>query len=472
MHMKSGFFYFLLISFLLLNLPQSEAANKINNSCLKVGNTVKSRSAELICTKNGNKLVWQLNDSKTSTAWNSAPTISNYSTSVDTCKIRDLRTGSNIGVGAGSVGFPLNFNRIKPNGEIKVAVIPVNFPDSPKVSSPEFYLKKYISILNDRNNYLYGDRIKYEWTFIPDWLMMEKSAVYYAWDHPTVQSDGSRKSDGVNQLLSTEELAGLIFSEAEKKLNLTEFDFFWIFTNPLEVRVPQGPVGDYRMNIRTNLKSKLNVSFYSLGNRVYSGKWGNWGIKGSSLEDTLAHEMAHFHGMLQHAPGNGWGWYISNNPTWESWLVGWRPDSEYFCIDKDESWSFINFNLSSIDLNSTGFKSGVIKLSDSQVLVIESRRKGPFTTALPQSFSGITTYLVDTQKSGERWDGNYEKENDYYMAFLRTKDNSKLIPKYSNLAVWDENIIAKQGEKFEYGGVQIELTKSGNFDSIKVTKLK
>lgn len=471
MYLRSRFFNFILISFIIFNLPQAEAANKLNGKCLKAGITVKSGSTELICIKNGKKLIWQLNDWQTSSEWNNASTASNYSTSVDNCKIKDLRTGSNIGVGAGSVGFPLRFNRMKPNGTVKVAIIPVNFPDSPKVNNPESYLKKYTTILNNRNNYLYGDRIKYEWTFLPEWLMMDKSAIYYAWDHPTVQSDGSRKSDGVNQLLSTEEQAGLIFSEAEKKLNLNEFDFFWIFTNPLEIRVPQGPEGDYRMNIKTKMSSNLSVNFYPIGNRVYSGKWGNWGIKGSTLEDTLAHEMAHFHGMLQHAPGNGWGWYISNNPTWETWLVGWRPDSEFFCVDKNDSWKNVSFNLSSIDLNSTGYKSGVIKISDSQVLVIESRRKGPFTTALPQSFSGITTYLVDTKKSGERWDGNFDKENDYYMAFLRIKGKSKPIPKYSNLAVWDENILAKQGEKFEYGGVRIELVKSEDFDSIRLTKL-
>ena len=57
------------------------------------------------------------------------------------------------------------------------------------------------------------------------------------------------------------------------------------------------------------------------------------------------------------------------------------------------------------------------------------------------------------------------------MAFLRIKGKSKPIPKYSNLAVWDENILAKQGEKFEYGGVRIELVKSEDFDSIRLTKL-
>jgi hypothetical protein len=402
---------------------------------------------------------------------NDAPRNVLNNSDVETCKLRDLREGAAAGIGAGAVGFPLKYNRMKPNGIVKVAFIPINFPGSPAVDKPETYLRKYIDLLDQRNTYLYGDRIKYQWTFIPDWLMMPKSAEFFASDHSTVQGDGSRKSDGVNQILSTDEQLKMIFSSAERQLDLNSFDFFWLFTNPLEAKVPQGPAsGDKGLTINTDT-SQYNLNFYALGNRLYSGQWMLWGIPGSSLQDTLAHEMAHFHGMIQHAPGNGWGWYISNNPTWETWLTGWRPDSDYVCFDIKENWKTVTFDLSAIDLNSTGFKSGVIKLSDSKALIVESRRSGPYTTALPKNIAGITVYLVDTKKSGERWDGNLEKENDYYLAFQRIKGASHPIPKYSNLAVWDENIIAYQGDAFEFNNIRIELSKSSSYDTVKVSKL-
>ena len=385
-------------------------------------------------------------------------------------EIKDLRVGKDIGVGAGAVGFPLRYNRMKPNGLVKVAVIPVNFPNSPKVDKPESYWRKYSDLIDQRNTYLYGDRIKYEWTFIPDWLMMPKNAEYFASDHLSVQPDGSRKSDGVNQIISTDEQLRMIFTEAEKQINLNDYDFFWIFTNPLESKVPQGPITGNKNQTFSTDKSQYSLNYYSYGNRVFSGEWHLWNLKGSSIQDTMAHEMAHFHGMIQHAPGNGWGWYISNNPTWEAWLTGWRPDSEYVCFDVKDDWQTTTFNLSAIDLNSTGFKSGVIKISESQVLVIESRRSGPFTTALPETLAGITVYLVDTKKSGERWDGNFDKENDYYLTFLRIKNPNHGVSQYRN-AMGDENIIAYQGDKFEYGNVRIELVKSAGFDTIKLSKI-
>lgn len=430
-------------------------------SCANVGELTQASGKQFSCVYiKDKKQVWIQTSGS-----NDAPKTATNNSNVETCKIRDLR--ANKYIGNGNVGFPISTNAINANGTIKVAVLPVNFSDSPKVESPRSYWKPYSDLIDERNRYLYEDRIRYEWTIPNQWLMMPKTAEYFASDHVTVQADGSRKSDGVNQILSSEEQANLIFSEAEEILNIGEYDFFWIFTNPLETRVPQGPYGRFQ-DVKTKKALYKNLNFYMLGNRIYSGSYHLGPI--GTMQDTIAHEMAHFHGLIQHAPGNGWGWYVSNNPTWESWIVGWRPDSQYVCLDATQAWKEAKFDLSAIDLNSKGFKSGVIKVSDSQVLVIESRRPGPFTTALPKSISGITAYLVDTTKSGERWDGNIDKELDYYMYFLRNDGNGYPIQKFQNLAVWDENIIAYQGDSFTYKNIKITLSKSGDFDSVLVTK--
>ena len=189
-----------------------------------------------------------------------------------------------------------------------------------------------------------------------------------------------------------------------------------------------------------------------------------------AIHDIVAHEIAHYQGLIQHAPGNGWGWYISNNPAWEAWLAGWRPDSEFACFDSGGSWKNAEVKLASLDLNNQGYKAAVIKVSPSKAIVIESRRKGPFITALPENLAGITAFVVDTSVNPERYDGDVSKEELYYAWFLRIKSNKYPLYEFKNIAMWDENIIAYQGDYFEYAGVKIELVKSGSFDSIRISK--
>jgi hypothetical protein len=200
---------------------------------------------------------------------NDAPTVVMGNSPIDTCKIKDQRS-LNIRLGGQATGFPLEYSRMRPNGVIKVAVLPLDFPGSPKPNSPSSYLKAAIEQLTERNKYLYGNRIKYEWTILSDWLMMPKSAEYFAFDHQTVKGDGSRVSDNPGiQVLSDDEQASLVFTEAEKLLNIRDFDFFWTLTNPLESKVPTGPYGAIR-NVKTSKDYYQKLNYYPIGFRVKS----------------------------------------------------------------------------------------------------------------------------------------------------------------------------------------------------------
>ena len=145
---------FLSIVSILVSLPliSANAAAKAGGACLKAGVTSVSSGKKYICIKSGKKLVWSLiNSASKSSTTNNAPISVVNNSPVDNCKIKDLRDSITMGIGGGSVGFPLSFNKIKPNGVIKVGIIPVNFPGSPKVNKPESYLRKYLDLLDQRN---------------------------------------------------------------------------------------------------------------------------------------------------------------------------------------------------------------------------------------------------------------------------------------------------------------------------------
>lgn len=439
---------------------QSENANAVpGDTCFLRGRQQKSGAVNMECRYTGNYMLKWIEISGS----NDAPRDALGLAATSMCKLRDQR--SVIG-GGGSTGFPMTHNRIQAGGVVDVAIIPIDFPDSVAPGKPSEYIREHLEMLDARNKYLYGDRIVYRWHLIDSWLRMPKEAKYFVYDHATVQADGSRVSDGKTQLLTDAEQATFVFSAAEKHIDVSNMDFFWVFSNPFEVNVQFGPYGS-NQTVRTDTRTYSKLNYYPLGFMAYNGGWLTGG--NGAIYDGMAHEMQHAHGMVQHAPGNGLGWYVSSNPTWEAWLAGWRQDSEFACVDATKS-ADLTISLSSMDLDSLGFKAITIKVSETELLVVESRRKGPFMAVFPKGLAGINVYSVDLTKAGDRWDGNKAREKDYYMYFLRNDRGNYPISNSNGTVLGDENILGYEGDTFTYKGIKISLAKSGDFDTVKVQK--
>ena len=390
---------------------------------------------------------------------NDAPTDGVGLTSVETCKIRDQRA---VFGGGGSTAFPMQYSRIPSNGIIDVAIIPIDFPDSAAPGKPADFLSEHLAMLDKRNEDLFGNRIRYRWHVPENWLRMSRNAENYNQDHATVQPDGSRKYDGTKTLLTTDEQLTEIYTAAEKVINIEEMDYFFLFSNPYEPDVQFGP--GYINDITTATKTYPGVNSYPIGFWAFNGHFLNNGVP---LFEFLGHEIQHAHGLVQHAPGNGTQWYNGIPSTWETWVAGWRPDSEYACVDATKAAN-ATISLSSMDLPSAGYKSIVVRVSSTEVLVVESRRDGLYNTAFSPGFAGISVYNVDSTKAGDRWDGNAEKERDYYAYFLRNDRGT-----YPKLAggpnLGDMNIVGFEGDSFTYRGIKITLTDSGDYDTVTIT---
>lgn len=389
---------------------------------------------------------------------NDAPLSATGLTSVEECKMQDQRT--KLG-GGGSTAFPMKHNRIKSSGVVRIGIVPIDFPDAKAPGKPMDFLAEHLEILNKRNEDLFGNRIKYEFEVPDAWLRMPRTAEHYNQDHATVQPDGSRKADGNKTLLTADEQLTEIYTEAEKVLEIEKMDYFFLFSNPYAADVQFGP--GYINTIKTATRTYPNVSSYPVG---YFSFNGNFTRNGDPLFSFLSHEIQHAHGMVQHAPGNGTQWFTGTPSTWESWVAGWRPDSEFACVDATKP-NNAEISLSSMDLPSSGYKAIVVKVSATEVLVVESRRDGLYNPAFHPGFAGISVYNVSATKAGDRWDGNAAKEKDYYAYFLRNDRGTypKLVPG-PNLG--DLNIVGYEGDSFTYRGIKITLKKSASYDTVAI----
>ena len=390
-------------------------------------------------------------------------TVRDYSNlaSVDICKMRDQRPRRG---GGGSTAFPMQGSRMQTNGVVDVAILPFDFPDSPAPGKPIDLIEDALAMIDQRNLDLYGNRLQYRWHIPEDWYRLSLDAEYYNQDHQTVQPDGSRLSDGTKTLLTAAEQLTEMFSLAEKEIDIEAMDFFFLYTNPYDSAVQFGP--GYFQDVTSDTTTYRAVASYPLGFWSFNG---HFLYNGVPMFEWMSHEMSHFHGLVLHAPGNGTHWFYGSHTTWEAWVASWREDEEYACVDmtKTNNADF-ELDLSSFDLTSDGFKSVIIKVSGTQIVVVESRRKGLYNTAFPVGFAGITAYVVDATKAGDRWDGDASREKDYFAYFLRNNTGGYPIsPGGPDLG--DENVIAYEGDSFTYRGVNIELVQSGDFDTVRIS---
>ena len=439
--------------------PYSSKANpsgaKEGTACYRPGDKINNSAGYLECRYvAGRKLQFiQLSGS------NDAPTSAAGLANVEMCKMRDQR--SVIG-GGGSTAFPMQYNRIQTAGIVDVAVVPIDFPDSDAPGKPADLLQEHIDAINKRNEEIFGNRIQYRWHIPEEWQRMSRNAEYYNQDHQTVQADGTRKSDGTKTLLTKEEQLTEIYTEAEKVLDIAAMDFIFLYSNPYEPDVQFGP--GYYEDITTATTTYRSVASYPLGYWAFNGHFTKNGV---SLASWMGHEIQHFHGMVQHAPGNGTQWYEGMPSTWESWVAGWRPDSEFACVDATSTTN-AEVKLSSMDLPSSGYKAVVVKVSSTEILVVESRRDGIYNPMTTPGIAGITVYNVDATKAGDRWDGNASKELDYYAYFLR--NNRGTYPKLvGGPNMGDTNVMGYEGDSFTYRGITVTLSDSGDFDTVTIS---
>jgi hypothetical protein len=154
---------------------------------------------------------------------------------------------------------------------------------------------------------------------------------------------------------------------------------------------------------------------------------GNWGLMSHSMTDLL---------------------------TWEKWLLGFTLDEQIFCQTsfqtKESYW------LAPSGVKTTKQKLLVLKISEHEVLVVESARAAGFNYKLPKSSEGAIVYTVNTEET--RWE--------YGLTLLRPKGTA-INAKPFVLS----NSSLQKGEYVTYKGIKIQVTEAGPFgDVVTISK--
>jgi M6 family metalloprotease-like protein len=280
--------------------------------------------------------------------------------------------------GGVGLGLPRNADRQKAIGDVRVAVIFVDFPDAVATRTPQ----SVFAILSPTaENYFravsYG-RMN---------LILEPSFVWRRMSGATTQYGWSALSH-INHRIYIQEAVDLAAS-----VNFANSDAITVISNPDAGALNNGPtfIGSPSSGITADGKLFMNAT---TSGRDLLGWGGFW----------LNHEMGHSMGLADlyaysgagHRFVGGFslmgliGGFAREFFAWERWVLGWVDDTQVSCASAGTS----DVVLSPIE-RSGGVKMVVVPTGTTSALVVESRRAEGFDTN--GAFSpGAVVYFIDT----------------------------------------------------------------------------
>lgn len=293
-----------------LTIPQSSfAAVKAGSACKKVGSTVTEAGMKFTCVKSGKKLVWSkgvkvtvaqpkvptppapevpvvvpvvdtkagdqcqtLGELKDNAAgkvecreivgdkkvWiqlskNPSGVVNTVaSESVSICKLPDLRTQKTPGQGA---AFPLAQAAFSSLGEVRVAVIPIDFSDAPGEANLSEIIESEKSKVDAWLAFNSQGKQRYKWSIVNEWVRAPKTSENYNWVNPG-------NPQGV-QVLSDAEIANQLFSAASSKVDLSQLDYVFLLFPKDQKGILQEIAG--RQKPVSTPKGTFNLSYFGAG---------------------------------------------------------------------------------------------------------------------------------------------------------------------------------------------------------------
>lgn len=290
----------------------------------------------------------------------------------------DLLAACRLPASFSGLGFPRDANRLKTSGDVRVAMVFVDFQDAIATRTPH---SVFAIISPNAENYFravsYG-RMN---------LILEPSYVWRRMSKPTTAYGWNALSFNLHRSYIQEAL------DLATSLDFSQNDAFVIVSNPDAGALSNGPafVASPGFGVTAGSKTFLNGSTSGRDLLVWGAYW-------------LNHEMGHMMGLPDlyafsgsaHRFVGGFSLMglISGHSReffgWERWLLGWLDDGQVFCAGTGTS----EVVLTPVERTS-GTKIAVIPTGPNSAVVAESRRAEGYDTNGSLT-PGVLVYFIDT----------------------------------------------------------------------------
>lgn len=374
----------------------------------------------------------------------------------------------------GPVGFPWVSSYFFPNkGDLNFLMLLVSFEDTTKfVENPTDYLDAQASKLSEWADFFSQGQMRWNVETLERWVDLPYSS------QVAPQSDTDLGTDIINQLEATvdiEDYDGVLLQWAPGVQEGSRTSF-GLRLNSMDSRETDS------FKFRQMVWAP-DLSFYrNNGQQTYENRRENWW-------GSMVHEILHEMNMNLHAPGNGWATSVGNktNPSgnggvsyaitaWEQFLLGWVKDSQIQCVSMGNLDSEQTAILTPLEIFGGERKALVVVISESDVVVVESRRPIGYSKWWNQDNSGALVYTVNPQVLEQTDHIDEDCGNDpthtkwaYYLFPDQEREDPSAwcgaMGGAFHPAIFDE------GETLTRNGVRIEVVHSADDkDYVRVTR--
>ena len=418
---------------------------------------VKVTGGTLFCVKHGD------GTTKFIEVKDQAPSVSNPISpeNMSACQPPDLRNGIPDGNFRWAITYPAKPVTLLNKGTLKMSVVPIDFSDTPATTSASSLYGEEIKKLVDWFDTFSNGKLNIKIEIQDKWYRALKSSDYYDVGEGTNFNKEGKSTNVLIQEYVDLSKADYNFSDADAIL----------FVYPEKTPSIRNSFAE-NLPVVINGKSKtLYEMSLASANRLYGPAW-IW----------TAHEMLHQMGLAMHFPVNPPNWGIewggfTKAPVllpWNQGILEWLNPDQYYCVEKSKLTK-TNLTLLPLESPGSGLHSAFIRVSNSEVIMVVSHRKGPWSIDLPESYYGVMVAVIDTSKQTS-WIGEHSGE-DKQDGVLFPKSGVYLQPQnpWPKNRIWtrtetgDWGSLLYLGDSVSYKGVQVTLVSSNNFDTVEIS---
>ncbi len=329
-------------------------------------------------------------------------------------------------------GFP--FQSLLPStGEIDIAIVPIDFSNAPGVGEPGTMFADDVQKIEEWATFASSGQMTYDVDLVSSsWIRAPRGAEWYT------HFEGG-KSPVPDLQTRTESLQELI-SVADDSYDFTNTEFVY-FVFPYKAEQQHGTAVYLNYEVQINTKDgPVDLTAYGEMGGYHNQSWSR-----DRIWEHVIHEILHYQGFIGHGPVNGGNWNIMQNQFgasattsgWESFLAGWLSENQVLCVTVEDITGDMELELTSIDVGGSEAEVAIIKMSETEVIVVELRTSGRFSTfkgafsssdrqtSMPEN-PGYTAYRVNPNLPNYRDDqaNQAEVEARNWWGYLRDDGNA------------------------------------------------